>query len=45
MSVYANMWSHRWKHIVVLDPKQSGSLYFNCKDTFSVVRLAVCDAY
>ena len=33
------------KHIVVLDPKQSGSLYFNCKDKFSVVRLAVCDAH
>ena len=33
------------KHIVDLDPKQSGSLYFNYKGSFSVVRLAVCDAH
>ena len=32
------------KHIRVIQPKESGSLYFNYKKYFSFVLLAVCDA-
>lgn len=32
------------KHVVIRGPKKSGSLYFNCKKTFSIMLFAVCDA-
>ncbi|KAJ8891231.1 hypothetical protein PR048_010746 [Dryococelus australis] len=32
------------KHIRVIQPKHSGSLYYNIKKFFSIVLLAVCDA-
>jgi hypothetical protein len=32
------------KHIQVIQPRESGSLYFNYKEYFSFVLLAVCDA-
>jgi len=32
------------KHIVLMPPLQSGSLYYNYKETFSIVLMAVLDA-
>ena len=32
------------KHIVIKQPKNSGSYYFNCEGTFSVVLLVLVDA-
>ena len=32
------------KRIAIECPKKSGSKYFNCKDFFSLVLLAICDA-
>ncbi|XP_018299908.1 uncharacterized protein, partial [Mycetomoellerius zeteki] len=53
--VVANDFGHRWnfynclgamdgKHFKIDPPLQSGSLYYNYKDSFSVVLLAVVDA-
>ena len=32
------------KHVVIQAPEKSGSLFFNCKKSFSIVLLALCDA-
>ena len=32
------------KHWVIEAPTKSGTLYHNFKETFSIVRLALCDA-
>lgn len=54
-TVVANDYGTRWnfhncigamdgKHVLIEPPIQSGSLYYNYKDTFSIVLLAVVDA-
>ena len=38
------LWSNRWQACSHLQPKQSGSIYYNYKRFFSIVILVLCDA-